>query len=376
MRKRITYSIVICAFLIAFLPIIFNQSNIVLADTINTSTQYVSELELSKYVSETLNDKSACSIGEERTAKEYLAPFMDNYGLDKLYGENYWIQFTLGINTFSYNVAGVKKSATPTDKTIIIGAHYDNAFNTTGAMGVLNNATGVVCLMSIIKALNDKTFDFNIIYCFYGASNNNYSGSENLYASLDTKTKKNLLLAINFDSIGCGENTYYYAGDSANSFTEVFNLESNNIISMPKYSKTNFIKSNKHMAYYNAGLNSDNVTYFQNDVRNINFFSGNLNGMVAGFKESNEHENISNTKKDSLDVFISYYPKYNTHLNNVVSCVINAITNENFISALEKSNKEVDFSFLNKKVIIFFSGIIGVFLLCGIKIKNDKKDTK
>ena len=376
LNKKYALITFLLALTLLCLAFITSTNGIAYAEEESTPIAHINELDLSKYISETLNDKSAGSIGEEKTAKEYLSPFMEACGLDKFSGENYWTQFTLGINSFSYNVVGIKKSATETNKTIVLGAHYDNNYSKTNAMGALNNATGVVCLMGIMKALKDKTFDYNIIYCFYGASNNSYSGSENFYGSLDAKIKKNLLLAINFDSIGCGEYTYFYAGDSANSFTKVFNLSNYNIDSTPRYSKTDYVLSNKRMAYHSAGLNSDNVTYFRNGVRNINFFSGNLNGMVAGFKESSSHENIADTKRDNLDTFISYYPNYNKQLNNVASSVVCALTSENFIAELEASNTQVDFSFLNKKVIIFFSGIIGRLLLCGIKNKTNKKIKK
>lgn len=374
--------LILCCVICLLLPI--NSTNINAdGEAIQSKQDIIGSQDLGKYLSNSsisTQDKSATSVGEEQTAKEYLSPFMAENNLEKFNGENnYWVQFMLGINTYSHNVVGIKKGVPETDKTIILGAHYDNNYKRTNAMGALDNATGVVCLMGIIKALKNVTLNYNIIFCFYGASDNGaYSGSENLYANLDNKTKNNLLLAINFDSIGCGEYTYYYAGDSANSFATIFEPSKHNIQAMPRYSKTNYILSNKHMAYYNAGLNSDNVTYFKNGVRNINFFSGNLNGLVAGFKESSEHDNIAGTKLDNLDTFMAFYPNYNEHLNNVATSVVNALTGSRFLDAIENSNAEIDFSFLNKKVIIFFTGIIGIFLLCGIKEEKtkNKKDEK
>ena len=362
---------VACVIFAFCLPI----NNIVRADTIVEKQDIVPTLALNQYLSDTPIDKTSTSAGEEKTAKEYLSTFMQTMGLEKYNNaENYWHQFTFGINKTSYNVIGVKKSAEQTNNTIVLGAHFDNTNKQTSSTGALDNGTGVVLLMSIIKTIISVEYDYNLIFCFFGASQSGYAGSESFYASLNNETKKNLLLYINFDKIGGGEYTYYYAGENSNTYTSLFNLSQNQISAMPSYSKINYVFNNKRMAYSHAGLQSDNVTFYKNGINCINFFSGNLNGLNSGYKESANHQNIGNTKNDTIDILQKYYPNYTKHLNNVALSVVQALNNTNLTQNLQQDKSSINFNFLNKKLIIFFVGIIGVLLLGGIRIKKEIKN--
>ena len=377
MKKSALVSIisVICFLLITFIIYGTFSNFYVYADSMSESNDIIVKPDaLSIYLSKTDIDKSAGSNGESRTSV-YLSDYMKSFDLS-FYGEmnSYIDKFRLGIDKESQNVIGVKKASIETNDCIIIGAHYDNSYFLNGyqtySIGALDNATGVVCLMSLIKQFNETNLPFNIIYVFYGAEEIGLSGSETFINSFTIESKKDILLAINLDNIGCGEYTYYYAGDSANSFTKIFNFDRYNISSMPYYSKLNILSSFEGSAYTHIGLQSDNTAFIREGIKTISFFSGNLNSINAGYKESEKYENISHTKDDNLSTLLHYYPNYNDKLNNVANLIFYTVTKDNFQNTMLNSYKEMDFSFLNNKLIIFGMGIFGILILCGYKGKQ------
>ena len=255
------------------------------------SNQIVNNDAINIYLSKTDIDKTAGSKGELKTAT-YLSEFLESQNCEYFNGsESYLQEFNIGYAQTSNNVIGVKKSKIDTKNSIVIASHYDNTYEKNKSIGALESATGVVLLMGLIQTLKNYEFDFNIIYCFFGASNLDLQGSKAFINSLDRESKHNLLLNINLDSIGCGEHTYYYAGDSANSFVKAFDFNAFSINQIPTYSKTKFILTSQNLAYSNAGLSGDNIPFLNEKIKSISFFSGNLDGLNAGFKESGNNAN-------------------------------------------------------------------------------------
>lgn len=348
------------------------KSNIVFADGLNENI--VSNNDLITYLSSSGSTGKSAGTTEELNTAKFLKTKLDDAGLSPYdtKNEEFLQQFSIGIGNVSYNVIGVQKSKKDTQKTIAIGAHYDNTYSTTGSAGVFNNATGVVTLLALVKKLSTMDFDFNIHYCFFGASDANQAGSSAYLNSIENKS--NLLLYINLDSIGGGDYTYYYAGDCANSFTEAFNLQQNNINALPIYKKCDYILSKQ--SYTHKGLQSDNITFLKKDINSITFFGGNYTSLSSGFKESDTYPNISNTKKDNYLSFAEYYPNYVDKLNNVANSIYTALTNDELIGMLEKSNNEIHLTIFTNKGIILAIGILGILLLCGIRNKEKKEIIK
>lgn len=95
-----------------------------------------------------------------------------------------------------------------TEKTIVIGAHYDSA----GTHGVDDNGSGVsVALESALRMANAEP-GYTIRYVFFGAEEIGMCGSRAYVEQLSKKDKENIVLMINIDSVLAGDHMYIYGG--------------------------------------------------------------------------------------------------------------------------------------------------------------------
>ena len=213
--KGKTRNILIVAILIMIIAIfLVNLSNVkVSAQTYLNETNLITRSNFDEFLSRCGKNRTAFTSGEEKTSK-YLAEEMMEAGLEFYFGDSYIDKFRHG-QDFSQNVVGLKKSKTG-DKYVVLGAHYDNAYNLyndselNGSNGVYDNASGVICLLSIMKQLQYVEMPFHIIYVFYGAEEYGMLGSKYFISHFSEIDKKQLLFAFNFDSIGVGEYNYFY----------------------------------------------------------------------------------------------------------------------------------------------------------------------
>ncbi|MGN1227167.1 MAG: M28 family metallopeptidase [Christensenellales bacterium] len=337
--------------------------------------EYISIDDLETFLSRAGNNRSAYSRGEKTTAS-YLAEIMQSLNLSFYNNQtNFLKEFNVG-NNKSQNVIGVKKSSNPKAKRVILGAHYDNAYilngEQTNSNGVFDNASGVLCLISIMKELSSADLPFDLVFIFYGAEETGLNGSKNFVNSMSSLEKKNTLLAFNFDSIGVGDETYFYSGDSANSYKKIFKNNTYNINEMPLNKRINILTNFEGYAYTHIGLLSDNSTYLKNNIRCTTFFSGNLTHSGTGYIESSQNDNISHTNNDNLTFILSNYPNFLNSINNVVNLTINTLKNPTFVNTVESSNNDINLFFFNNKFVIGSIFFVGLIMLISIKPKRLK----
>lgn len=104
----------------------------------------------------------------------------------------------------SQNIEVIKKGRS--EKTIIVGAHYDSA----GTHGVDDNGSGVAVALENALRMIDVETQYTIKYVFFGAEETGMQGSREYVNSLTEKD--NIVLMINIDSILAGDNLYLYGG--------------------------------------------------------------------------------------------------------------------------------------------------------------------
>ena len=352
------YLVVVLTLICICLCLPINTANNVYA--LKSAKEIVTINDMENFISRAGYNRSA-GTRNEKTAASYLAEVMQSANLS-YYGNmtNYIKEFSIS-NGKSQNVIGVKKSAQENAKKVIIGAHYDNAYTLKGEQtktnGVYDNGSGVVCLIGLINEIASYSLPFDIIFVFYGAEETGLEGSKNFVNSLSYIDKKNVLLAFNFDSIGVGDYTYFFAGDSANSYKKMFKNNSYSIREMPLIKRVNLLANYERYAYSHIGLMSDNSTYLKNGIKCITFFSGNLSHSGSGFIESTSCQNIMHTKNDNLQFIVANYPNFISKINDVANLTIDVILNEEFTKTMEK--KEIDLFFFNNKLVVG-----GIFLIC------------
>ena len=94
------------------------------------------------------------------------------------------------------------------DKTIIVGAHYDSVDNN----GISDNASGTVVLLESAQRMLYLEHYYTIVYIFFGAEEVGLYGANYFVASLTEEEKENIVLMINIDVIFDGSVLFYAAG--------------------------------------------------------------------------------------------------------------------------------------------------------------------
>jgi alkaline phosphatase isozyme conversion protein len=113
-----------------------------------------------------------------------------------------------GISNNSNNIVAVKTG--DSDKTVIIGAHYDSI---TEGDGVDDNGSGVAVQLEAAKVLKDMKTPQTLKFVFFGAEEVGLFGSSYHVNKMTPDDISNTLLMINFDSLVAGDNAHVY-GDA------------------------------------------------------------------------------------------------------------------------------------------------------------------
>lgn len=87
------------------------------------------------------------------------------------------------------------------NKTYMVGAHYDSASDTDYAPGASDNAIGVAVVLEYIRILTQQNFKHDIIFALWNAEEVMYYGSTR-YAQRAKLDKERIDLYINYDSTG------------------------------------------------------------------------------------------------------------------------------------------------------------------------------
>lgn len=116
-----------------------------------------------------------------------------------------------GVVSKSENIIAVKKGLT--DKTVILGAHYDSM---DAGKGVDDNASGIAVMLEAAKALKDVETPQNVEFIFFGAEEVGLFGSDYHVSQMTPEAIANTVLMMNYDSLVAGDTAYAYGDAGAN----------------------------------------------------------------------------------------------------------------------------------------------------------------
>ncbi len=116
-----------------------------------------------------------------------------------------------GVASKSENIIAVKKGLS--DKTVILGAHYDSM---DAGKGVDDNASGVSVMLEAAKALKDVETPQTIEFIFFGAEEAGLYGSAYHVSKMTPEVIANTVLMVNYDSLVAGDTAYVYGDAGAN----------------------------------------------------------------------------------------------------------------------------------------------------------------
>ena len=109
----------------------------------------------------------------------------------------------------SRNVIADKPGSAGSDRTVIIGAHYDTVPNTEGAS---DNGSGVSTVLTVADHIAERDYPFNVRVILFGAEEVGLFGSRHYVDNMSPDEVDNTIAMLNFDAFGSGR-TLQMAGD-------------------------------------------------------------------------------------------------------------------------------------------------------------------
>lgn len=107
-----------------------------------------------------------------------------------------------GVKTLeSNNIVASLKSSAETERTLILGAHYDTL---PGVQGANDNASGVSVLMRLAENLKDGNLPFNLRVVLFGSGESESYGAYWYVRGMEEDEKANTMGMVNFDVVGSG----------------------------------------------------------------------------------------------------------------------------------------------------------------------------
>ena len=348
---------------------------------------YDTESDVREFISYCGGNRSPGSKGEE-LAIEYITNKLQTYGYEAFYEDGYIDEFEF-IYGFSskitgYNVAGIKRNNS-SDKYVIIGAHYDTVNGNGDFEGVYDNASGVIAMLNIAKNVYPLSLPYNIVFVSFGAEEYGLIGSQYFVQTMNIESE-NILLYINLDSIGCGDEMYIYTDEVstihedyiyslAKQYSQNFEKESINL--PPDIKNVNYSYGYGAYDYNHMGLSSDNVSFLSQGINSVFFFSGKWKNGTIGIQESSVNDNIYHTTGDNIENVLVKYPQFPNRIALVCDVVTNMLIQDTFVATMEESynNKSSYMFFVNKTYPMIFLCVVGVIGLIVINLTKKKNIT-
>ena len=109
----------------------------------------------------------------------------------------------------SRNVIADMLGSVGSDRTVIIGAHYDTVPNTEGAS---DNGSGVSTVLTVADHIADRDYPFNVRIILFGAEEVGLFGSRHYVDNMSQQQIDSTVAMLNFDAFGSGR-TLQMAGD-------------------------------------------------------------------------------------------------------------------------------------------------------------------
>ncbi len=258
----------------------------------------------------------------EKAAAEYLASILESLGFDGKNG-SYLQSFSVysedsidsGYLMHSQNVVGVKKASFETKDTVVIGAHYDNAFGLSNSLshGSYDNGSGVSCLVAIAYAIANEELPYNVEIVFFGMEEMGMLGSDAYVSAMTEDEVDSVLMMINLDSVSCGDYLYVFTDEVKRTHETMF-FESaeklgTNLTEMPWDKKSNgYFRVVDEKPFVHIGIQSDNAVFMAKGIPTTAFLGYNLSSSAnINGEESEGRVDIMHTVNDNVSSILDIY---------------------------------------------------------------------
>jgi len=130
--------------------------------------------------------------------------------LSLLEGGEVMAKVTVGTRTLqSRNVVAVKRGP-PGDAQVVLGGHYDTV---AGVPGANDNGSGTATVLTIARAIADRSYPFTVRFMLFGSEELGLRGSSDYVRGLSKEQRAATLAMLNFDALATGD-TLGVLGDS------------------------------------------------------------------------------------------------------------------------------------------------------------------
>ncbi|MBR6789026.1 MAG: M28 family peptidase [Clostridia bacterium] len=313
----------------------------------------------------TSQTKSTEKDGEEK-ASEWIHNYLSGYDFDTLSVNKINGHTTTYGDAFdSQNVvATVYGGKNTTNGKIVIGASYDNVYDTVniasynGMKGYAyfegSKAEGASCATGTATVLAlatyfahpdvKKNLTVDVDFVFYGMSKIDSYGSKKYLSDLGNQGRNNLLLAINVDGLG-GDKLHAYFDETARTHGKfIMDVASkagfDGYLTEPSATQIDYaLKLVERLPYTPPSLMSDVVQYFDN--YNVCAFTSSAGESFSFDRESNKGDNLRHTPMDTLSNLKSRNSDYANQMAVVAETVVKSLTAEGFVKAMTDSKAEI-----------------------------------
>lgn len=212
----------------------------------------------------------------------------------------------------SHNIVVTKKGNS--EKTIIVGAHYDSA----GNHGVDDNGSGVSLLLEALNRVKDEEVPFTIKFVFFGAEEIGMTGSSHYVDSMSDEEIKNTLFMINVDTILSGDYAYLYGGSILSDGTVIEDEEVKKAFTIAEKLKLDINlppKNNPVIPFPTGQRRSDHAHFSEKGIPYVYFEANNWN--KGDHIQTEKLGLIMHTNNDNLAYIEDNFPNRSMkHLEN------------------------------------------------------------
>lgn len=258
------------------------------------------------------------------------------------------------------------------NRTIVVGAHYDNVFSSGEGQGAYDNGSGIGVMLALAEKLADTNLEYNLVFCAFGGEEYGLYGSKYYLDNLSTIEKDKILLYVNIDSIAAGDNLYIYC-DEVKTLHEDYFLNAAEVLGLkvlatPDYKcAAGVYTTGDKLFYTHTGLASDNATFFNAGIMTVSFSAFTWEReKVEQVNESTVHENIMHTENDNISKIEEYYGESaKEKMDAVYTLLYETMTSEKFVeSMLYAKENNPDYSLLSNGILVAIISIGILIVLC------------
>lgn len=376
MRK---ISFIFLAFLISMCFSFSTTNNTIRADNPESESLEIKQLISEIYISslDEVKNRTAGSHGESAFA-DILSGKLSEMGLSFLPEiESFTQSFSISDNKTSKNVIGFKNNNS--ENYVVIGAHYDSIYLEGLSYGFNDNLSGVVGTLQLAKKLSEVNLNYNIIVVFYGAEEVGCLGSKYFLSKLSYEIKNNILLSVNFDSIGSGDKLYYFHTDYPTQYGNIidsFLSQQANGFNKPNTNRLFSSLFNNDLNYTTISLNSDNSSYIKQGINSLFFFAGDLdtNNGLGFFEKQGYSKIMHNTDTEQVNISV-FGDLFYENISAITDLCFNLFADESF----NESNfyaGQIDVMLYSDWVLKILGVILIALIITGFYIFVNLKDKK